>query len=182
MNSIEKIFCEHVVSMFYDKNNNVCCLLVRIYHIYCVINNSRQTIQDHVDDEDKISVKEYFKLEYRKNTPLQNLDEQTILINDSGFYSLVIRSRKEIAKNFKKWVTSEVLPSIRKTGQYNIEQSQKAIKLEHMKVQLELTNAKTSKIREENKKKELDIKENEQKIEMKKLTLIDNSEFTNDSH
>ena len=35
---------------------------------------------------------------------------------------------------------------------------------------------------EENKKKELDLKENEQNVEMKKLTLIDNSEFTNDAH
>ncbi len=39
--------------------------------------------------------------------------------------------------------------SIRKTGQYNIEQSQKAIELEHMKIQLELTNAETSELIEE---------------------------------
>jgi anti-repressor protein len=40
------------------------------------------------------------------------------LINESGLYSLVLRSNKPEAKKFKKWVTSEVLPSIRKTGQY----------------------------------------------------------------
>ena len=40
------------------------------------------------------------------------------LINESGLYSLILRSRKPHAKAFKKWVTSEVLPSIRKTGQY----------------------------------------------------------------
>lgn len=43
--------------------------------------------------------------------------EQTI-INESGLYSLILTSRKPAAKAFKKWVTSEVLPSIRKTGSY----------------------------------------------------------------
>ena len=40
------------------------------------------------------------------------------IISESGFYTLVLRSRKPIAKPFRIWVTSEVLPSIRKTGQY----------------------------------------------------------------
>ncbi|WP_217433769.1 Bro-N domain-containing protein [Caulobacter sp. S45] len=40
------------------------------------------------------------------------------LINESGLYSLIFRSRKEAAKRFKKWVTAEVLPAIRKTGRY----------------------------------------------------------------
>lgn len=43
-------------------------------------------------------------------------------INESGLYSLILTSRKENAKRFKKWVTSEVLPSIRKTGQYSVQQ------------------------------------------------------------
>ena len=42
------------------------------------------------------------------------------LVNESGLYSLVMRSRKPEAKAFRKWVTSEVLPSIRKTGSYDI--------------------------------------------------------------
>src|SRR5258708_35478612 len=40
------------------------------------------------------------------------------IINESGLYSLILTSRKEGAKKFKKWVTSEVLPAIRKTGSY----------------------------------------------------------------
>lgn len=44
--------------------------------------------------------------------------QETITINESGLYSLILTSRKESAKQFKKWVTSEVLPQIRKTGQY----------------------------------------------------------------
>lgn len=61
---------------------------------------------------------------------LQNLDEdertkfnlgrqgETNIINESGLYALIIRSRKPEAKHFRKWVTSEVLPSIRQTGGY----------------------------------------------------------------
>lgn len=44
--------------------------------------------------------------------------QKTIIINESGLYSLILRSRKPEAKAFKKWITSEVLPSIRKTGSY----------------------------------------------------------------
>lgn len=44
--------------------------------------------------------------------------QQIVTINESGLYSLILTSRKPEAKRFKKWVTSEVLPSIRKTGQF----------------------------------------------------------------
>ncbi len=43
-----------------------------------------------------------------------------VIINESGLYSLILGSRKPEAKKFKKWVTSEVLPSIRKTGSYSV--------------------------------------------------------------
>ena len=45
-------------------------------------------------------------------------NDQANIINESGLYSLVLGSRKPTAKRFKKWVTSEVLPAIRKTGRY----------------------------------------------------------------
>ena len=45
-------------------------------------------------------------------------DQQLVTINESGLYSAILKSRKPEAKTFKKWVTSEVLPSIRKTGSY----------------------------------------------------------------
>ncbi len=44
--------------------------------------------------------------------------QNTLVVNESGLYSLIFNSKLESAKKFKKWVTSEVLPSIRKTGQY----------------------------------------------------------------
>jgi anti-repressor protein len=45
--------------------------------------------------------------------------QKTGAVNESGLYSLIVGSRKPEAKRFKKWVTSEVLPQIRKTGSYN---------------------------------------------------------------
>jgi len=53
----------------------------------------------------------------------------TVLINESGLYSLLLRSRKPEAKLFKRWVTSSVLPSIRKTGKYDIKQESEQDKL-----------------------------------------------------
>jgi len=180
MNSIEKIFGEHAVRMFYDEYTNVWFVGSDVCKILDYKNECR-TINNHVDDVDKMSYKEFIN----KGTDLVSLFKlhpKTILINESGFYSLVLRSKQDNADRFRRWVTYEVLPSIRKTCKYEIEKSQKAIELEHMKIQLELTNAETSKIREENKKKELELKENEQKIEMKKLTLIDNNESRYDAH
>ena len=58
-------------------------------------------------------------------TTIQGLsrgNEQANIINESGLYSLILRSRKAEAKRFKKWVTAEVLPSIRKTGSYHAPQ------------------------------------------------------------
>ena len=70
--------------------------------------NPQKAIRDHVDDEDK-GMNETF-------TPggKQNL----LVINESGFYSLVLSSKMPNAKKFKRWVTAEVLPTIRKTGGY----------------------------------------------------------------
>jgi len=70
--------------------------------------NPRKTIIDHVDDEDK---------GVTKCDTLGGVQDLTI-INESGLYSLVMYSRLHSAKKFKRWVTSEVLPAIRKTGGY----------------------------------------------------------------
>ena len=67
------------------------------------------------------------------------------IINESGLYSLILKSRKPEAKNFKKWITAEVLPSIRKTGNYSVPQLSPAeIMLEQAKLLVELEK-KTSK-------------------------------------
>ena len=49
--------------------------------------------------------------------------QEMSIINESGLYALILRSRKPEAKRFRKWVTSEVLPVIRKTGKYSVSQS-----------------------------------------------------------
>src|SRR5690349_20021543 len=88
-----------------------------------------------IDDEHKITLYE-FKKRVSNFVTLFELQQQTILINESGFYSLVIKSRKEVAKNFRRWVTSEVLSSIRKTVKYEIENSHKQLELELQQMKL----------------------------------------------
>ncbi len=67
-------------------------------------------LSTHVDDEDKtITLIQGTGSNYKSNTTI---------INESGMYSLVFGSRLKNAKEFKRWVTSDVLPSIRKTGGY----------------------------------------------------------------
>lgn len=93
--------------------------------------NSRKALKDHVDIEDKGVTKRY---------TLGGKQEMTI-INESGFYSLILRSKTPKAKEFKRWVTKEVLPSIRKNGYYidnnNITQEQ-LDKLQKEKDELEI--------------------------------------------
>jgi prophage antirepressor-like protein len=72
------------------------------------IDNSRQAVS-RLDEDEKITV---ILNDGNKGNPNQTA------ITESGLYSLVLSSRKPEAKTFKKWVTSEVLPQIRKTGSY----------------------------------------------------------------
>jgi hypothetical protein len=67
------------------------------------------------------------------NRPPKNIDEQTIFINESGLYSLILSSKKKKAKEFKHFITNEILPAIRKTGKYEIQPQQqtKAIQQKH---------------------------------------------------
>lgn len=75
--------------------------------------NGSRDINTHVDEEDK--------LKYQISTAGQMRDQ--ILINESGLYSLILSSKLPNAKKFKRWVTSEVLPAIRKTGSYQLPQT-----------------------------------------------------------
>lgn len=70
--------------------------------------NSSKALKDHVDDEDKLN-----------NDSLSSLGQRGgWIINESGLYSLILSSKLPNAKKFKRWVTSEVLPTIRKHGMY----------------------------------------------------------------
>lgn len=80
--------------------------------------NSSDAISKHVDDEDKqIFLKSQNAiLDFTSNRGLN-------LINESGLYCLILGSKLETAKKFKRWVTNEVLPTLRKTGVYSLPQS-----------------------------------------------------------
>lgn len=75
--------------------------------------NGSRDINRHVDEEDKRLTK----------MVSQGQNRDITVINESGLYSLIFGSKLESAKKFKKWVTSEVLPSIRKTGTYIMPQT-----------------------------------------------------------
>ena len=70
--------------------------------------NPSKALNDHVDDEDKLN-----------NESLSSLGQRGgWLINESGLYSLILSSKLPTARKFKRWVTSDILPSIRKHGVY----------------------------------------------------------------
>lgn len=72
--------------------------------------NPSKALIDHVDEDDKLN-----------NESLSSLGQRGgWLINESGLYGLVLSSKLPNAKKFKRWITSEVLPSIRKTGSYSV--------------------------------------------------------------
>ena len=73
-------------------------------------NNTMKAVRDHVDEEDKL----------RERIVLSGQNRQAIFINESGLYALILSSKLESARRFKHWVTSEVLPSIRKQGGYMV--------------------------------------------------------------
>ena len=72
--------------------------------------NTRDALNKHVDNEDKGVAK----------CDTLNGDQKMVFINESGLYSLILSSKLEQARQFKRWVTSEVLPAIRKTGRYEM--------------------------------------------------------------
>jgi len=79
--------------------------------------NGRDAVATHVDEWDVA----------KRDTPTINqwgaeVIQQITYVNESGMYALVLGSKLESARKFKRWITSEVLPSIRKTGTYSVEQ------------------------------------------------------------
>lgn len=72
-----------------------------------------KAIQDHVDSEDRDEIPIQDSIGRMQKTPI---------INESGLYSLILSSKLPQAKEFKRWITSEVLPSIRKNGGYIMDQ------------------------------------------------------------
>ena len=104
--------------------------------------NSRKAIGDHVDEEDKGVTK----------CDTLGGAQDMVIINESGLYSLILSSKLPSAKRFKRWVTSEILPTIRKHGVFAMDdivnntdaliEALKAFKAEHLqRLALEEENA-----------------------------------------
>ena len=105
------------------------------------INNARQAVTRLDDDE--------------KTTVISNDGRQMNIISESGLYSLVLSSRKKEAKVFKRWVTHDVLPSIRKTGGYNASVSDE---YKQKRLEVMMMNAKARLMKEQNRRIDLMIK------------------------
>lgn len=93
--------------------------------------NSRSAVADHLDEDERSTV---------ANPDGRNGGGVLTIINESGLYALVLRSRKPEARKFAKWVTGEVLPSIRKTGQYTAPQAPAAPKTPAGHIQVNATH------------------------------------------
>lgn len=112
--------------------------------------NGRDAVALHVDEEDKATVGISDGSQNRNMT----------IVNESGLYSLVLSSKLESAKKFKHWITSEVIPQIRRTGNYNFEEKipktfsaalRLAANLQEEKERLEIANKE---LEEEKKRNE----------------------------
>lgn len=131
--------------------------------------NSRDALANHVDAEDKTVLqrssvatlenhipKEVLPIEFvRADIPNRGLT----IINESGLYALVLSSKLPSAKEFKHWVTSEVLPSIRKTGNYHQPKGKELLALALVEANEMLTT-----LEKENQDLKLDIAHKTEKI------------------
>ena len=124
--------------------------------------NPQKAIRTHVDDEDK---------------GLNEMDtpggiQQLTVINESGLYSLILSSKLPNAKKFKRWVTSEVLPQIRKTGRYEPVQMSKELQAIFM------IDGKTEELKNEISCVKDDVKDLKDFNDNMPLLLIDCDEVT----
>lgn len=121
--------------------------------------NSSRDINRHVDEEDRQILKSTETVVLEKDIPIRGL----IIINESGLYSLALSSKLPKAKEFKRWITKEVIPSIRKHGGY----------LTPAKIEEVLSNPDTIiKLATELKQERAKRIEHEQKIEADKPKVL----------
>ena len=108
--------------------------------------NSRDALSNHVDNDD-----------VARGDTIDSLGrtQQANFINESGLYALIFGSTKESAKQFKKWVTKEVLPSIRKTGAYSAEDKLKTLSTENQILVNTLLENAALKLRQDEQAKQI---------------------------
>lgn len=104
--------------------------------------DTSDALKKHVDTDDKLS----------RQFADSGQNRTMYIINESGLYSLILGSKLDGAKRFKRWVTSEVLPAIRKTGAYAVDSKAAEIKMRELRVkemnaQARLLNAETRRLK-----------------------------------
>jgi prophage antirepressor-like protein len=82
--------------------------------------DTKKAIQKYISQEEKISFGNLVKSMGVDSTPMEAKDKNTIYITEAGLYELILSSKKEEAKAFKKFIIKELLPTLRKTGTYNL--------------------------------------------------------------
>ena len=126
MSIIEKVFKYEATELPVIKYKDEIWFKAVVVATILKYTNQRKAICDHVDPEDKRKLSEISHESKRNESfPFKGNGGECIYINESGLYSLILRSKLKSAKEFKRWVTSEVLPSIRKTGRYDYSMNHK---------------------------------------------------------
>ncbi len=125
-----------IVPVLYYADTDEVWMRAKQIHTFTGATTMAQTLQ-RVDSEDKSSLKELIRRKGMPpmvgvlNTPTPNPEEyhegKAIYVNEPGFYTIVLGSKKAECKAFKRWVTHEVLPQIRRTGQYNARDAQAVV-------------------------------------------------------
>ena len=98
--------------------------------------DTKQAVRKHVDEEDKLG----------RQIDTSGQRREMTLINESGLYSLILSSKLPSAKSFKRWVTAEVLPSIRETGEYKVATAETLIKPSEMVLEIGATRDAIKKV------------------------------------
>ncbi len=127
LNNNKLIFDNKEIIYTNDNENELWFKAVDVAKILGYVNPSK-SIRNHVDSDYKKSYNDiYISSGSKMDPPLSNNEKITTYINESGLYELIMNSKLEIAKNFKKWIFNDVLPQIRKTGSYSIQSDKKLL-------------------------------------------------------
>ena len=120
MSIIEKVFKYEATELPVIKYEDEIWFKAVVVATILKYTNQRKAIRDHVDPEDKRKLSELMsKFKRNESVRLKGNEGNSLYLSESGLCSLVLRSKLESAKAFKRWVTKDVLPSIRKTGRYD---------------------------------------------------------------
>ena len=122
----EKImkFGETIHTFVYIYDNETIWFLGKVICDILEYNNNRDAIHVHVSPQNSKIVNNYATVVNRDSlTHTYNIRKDSKFINETGLYQLIMNSKMPKAKEFQTWVTSEVLPSLRKTGEYSMKQA-----------------------------------------------------------